>query len=284
MKSFLYSLCAALALGCGQAQTQVPQTDLEKMNLKGKVHTVELKSYNDPSLAFSAPGRNAEGTLDLYMVFNEAGNLTEKKESDGTDEAHAYTYMYDAKGNPVKITAIHNYSGQTTHTLITEWTYDASGKKIEGSILSLSNGPEKTDSTRTRDEFMYNENGQLILVDHIEKGFPKSTNRYTYHSNGQIQSNTYESPMFSYKYIILYDEKGRIVEQEMISSRYTNRSRFTYNAQGDKETITRTTPPLTYKCTYEYDPQGNWVLQQQETDAADAPQKEYFLARRITYR
>lgn len=281
MKTIFAFLFPALGMAYAQAQNQT-QNDRQKLNLKGPVHSVELKSYRAASLQ-SAPGLNAEGTPDQYLLFNEAGNLLLRKESgEGGIVSMSDSSVYNPEGRLTEHYVIRRLAdGGLNNTLFTQIRYDETGKRSRDIRTYIRHRPEGDDSSVSYSTYSYDESGRLLRIDHKN---PKSTdafNAYTYHPNGNPESNRYFNEGLSSEFITRFDEAGRPVEKNLTGYSQT---RYVNNSHGDPEKIWLSIPDIRYTCRYRYDAYGNWIYQLQAPENEPKPKHPYTLQRSITYR
>jgi hypothetical protein len=223
--------------------TAFAQSDLQKMNVKGKPKTLVMKEY-DAKDEFGKPTKGKlSGTVTFQ--FNEAGNIKEQTRvaSNGIIVWKAIP-EYDASGKKVS-QGMYAAGGN----LIEKGTYeyDASGNLLKE---TLYNGDG---SLQNRTDYKCDAKGNIIeqYTYHIKAGKKEPTwEKTTYNAEGlpveRVYSNAY-APDQQHKFTYKYDENGNVTYAKTVAfqpSTNTTKSSgeyfYTYQYDVDKNKTSQT--------------------------------------------
>lgn len=225
----LLLFCSIFLIYCNNYRQKITKNDLERLNLKGKVHIVTELSY--------IPTWSPPTTLSLYKklvaIYNKSGNEIENIDST-MDYWSDNRSKYDETGKLIS-TEYYNLKGNCTGK--NQYKYDKAGKETENDLFD-SNG-----KLNRRFLCIYDNNGSLIERKEIKP--PDSiagSVTYKYDKAG------YNSETIAYngtrvlknRFKIKYDDEGNITESDYYSP----------------------TDGHAYQSSYKYDTfddQGNWV-------------------------
>lgn len=248
----------------------VPQTDLQKELLQGKVKAIS-KVYNTTVLETTT--YNPQGNLESIVVLFEG-------------ETH---YTYDSKGRLVSYVAT---DADSLFSYGTYNTYDASG------LLLISESKDTFGNDIGKYE--YNAKKQITWVKHYfgDNSFFMAE-EYIYDSAGNnIRMNSYDENMKLWAYTLsTYDKNNKLVEKQEFNASDPKipEKAFKYNADGRMSEETRyykgapdTRMAVSYDkygnitmdevyfykkaktntttFTYTYDKQGNWLTREELRD------------------
>lgn len=262
MKTILFSIFIVLLLcvGCSdQKKTKInKETDLEKMNLNGKLQSIQSTSYK----AIKKFGEIVPGKVDglftqfYYIVFNKDGNIVEKNttfESDGFYDFKK-TIEYNNKGRKIK----HNYYSNDSLSGKTTYQYGKNGNIIKRN----ENNPDGTLSRETI--YKYDKKGNMLEISFYKSDSltGRRINKYDEEGN-RIEISVYNSNgSLSRKRKFEYDKQRKMVEENRYAADGSLNEKITYkyNEKGDiieeKSTGYGSSTRRTY--TYKYDNNGNW--------------------------
>ncbi|TAL59828.1 MAG: hypothetical protein EPN85_08580 [Bacteroidetes bacterium] len=286
---FCFSIISLLfsSYSIGQKPTQKQKTDLEVMNLKGKVKSIQENKYAFVKKFGKVKKRKI--LIDYLYLLNETGNLIEEKGNwyspDGRI-AGKYNCKYDGKGNIIEenkyfevdcvmtdiITVKQHYgnwemlnyntcAGMDSKSI---HKYDNHGKLIE------SNCYNSVGSLTEKETFSYNNNGNVIENNSYRpNGILTQKSIYQYDSTGNmIESNFYnlDGSHHVMKYICEYDDKGNQIEKNIYyDSLRTEKTIYKYDGKGNQIEIVNTTYGDNgifrnkNTCKYKYNDQGDKI-------------------------
>lgn len=235
--------------------SQENQTDLQELNLKGKVKSVRSVDYE----AVEVSGEVVKGRIveDNFFAYNEAGNVVEKTKyyADGTPY-EKFIVTYDSEGRVVE-GSMYNSEGKIDFKKVvtydnkgnklTENEIDEMGVRVKGSFEYDDKNNLINKNTHFFDEnldtttiFEYDKKGNLIKQHFYIVGGGWRTEIYSKRSeNGitikEIQSKSWKEK--EEKKILKYDDKGNVIEKSK------------YDAKGN----------LLERITYKYDTEGREI-------------------------
>ncbi|WP_310992218.1 RHS repeat domain-containing protein [Aequorivita marina] len=261
--------------------------DLEKMDLKGPVKTMKVKSYkisvNSRTGKVNNYGLSKIKPKNLVYLFNKDGNIVEKRTYDGKGQLRAkstYTYdiekreiiektykdanevsdfrqvtYYDKNGNKTKLLS---YSKGEDEPYKETFTYDQSGNILE-EIKHRSSGLFKT-------QYNYDNEGRLIEKTIYNAENLLMTETYAYDEKGNLQTAVQdENRTVHAKYIFKKKYKdGKEIERKSLKNGAVNgRFVYSYNDQGQRIEYKKYDESNNLvsgeKTDFEYDDKNNWI-------------------------
>lgn len=244
MKRLTILLCAAAALfACRNTPTGIAfQTDLEKSDLKGKVHTLLTVQY-DTRLENGEPvkDRPTDFGTHTFSTYNTDGNLYETVIHG--HEGRIQTYEYSSAGQRTREIIFDTLANPM---VFTEYSYDPAGR-MTGMVTSDTLG-----QVSGRVAYTYDKNDRIATVTaHDWNDVVYTTYTNEYNRQGKLSKQTqviYSSEAFS-------SEGSR--EFEYVTE-------FEYNDKGLISAVTISSEALEPKRkvitnTYRFDESGNWV-------------------------
>jgi hypothetical protein len=259
--------------------SQQSTTDLEKMNLKGKVKSIEYESY---TLNLKKKKKQKEWS---QSFFNEAGYKTLEftREAENLEAAARHVYTYDSAN---KLLFIQHFamdsSLQTTHCFV----YDTVHLKEEEHIF------DKDSTLKLKYIYQLNDKGQKITIDGYDMKLEKNNRianysfQYDPYGNKTEEVTTLISSVVIYKYSYEYGDSAQIltrfitlIEGENFES--SRRIMYTYDKRGNlvQEQWAYGEEPFKDKSTYTLDKYFNWIKRADEVNGRES----YFAERKIMY-
>lgn len=253
-----------LVTGSCSKAVKTAGTDLQELNLKGKIKSVRTISYDAvDSAGVIVKGEKAVNLPFSYtfLLFNGAGNLIRKDDYDSHGQIDSrWTYKYDGAG---KLTEKNRY--QSDGRLDLKWLYGYDHRNN----LQRENSYRGDSSLYAEWKYNYNANGRLGQKELNFPGVPVLDTKWTYQYNGNgylAAENQYgpgDSLMSKEKY--RYDKNGAVTEEIKYNAegKIITKRVYKYNDRGDRIAYTNTRPGqhiLTeWVYRYTYDQTGNWI-------------------------
>ncbi len=246
-----------LLYSCSSTRKNI-ENDLEKMNMKGNVKSIEEFD------------QNSDENNKYYYYFNEMGYLISRTK---------LSYFYNLK---TKFKSLYKYDSANKNIEILEYRFDSSFDKMP---------PATNDSSLSRKIIITYSNGLLKTKNLFDCGSfgQRFHNRITYYydeNNNVIQENDSSSggstaPKALYK----YNNQNRKIEKTIYLRGIESKSEFEYDDNGNviKQTFYDSTGKIkrTNLYTYELDEKGNWTKQTTYDPHAAVPQQ--IILRKIQY-
>ena len=223
-------------IGCNTNKSKI-ETDLEKQGFKGKVKSIKSTTYK--AIEKFGEIQKGEKFSGFFYTFNKDGNFIECI-SDEKENNSRQTFIYNDKGNIIEQK---EYDSEGSLKSQTTYNYDDKGREVE-SLITLSfqgiNGSAELRITKEYDQkgniieeknynnhnklsskgiYTYDERGNKIkeIFINLDSKKPEEKNIYIYDkNNNKIEVQEYISENLSEKTIIKYDEKGNILEKDLI--------------------------------------------------------------------
>lgn len=249
---FIYLITLAIVLN---SVAQTPQTDWEKMELKGKV--ASLKEYNfslpSPVSSFVAPKLN---TVTEYS-FNENGYLVSEiaRGKDSLTQLYKILYTYDKNGFLIGKDIFYKPGPSTVQK---RFTYYPDGKLMDEEQWLIQDLQNKS-------HYTYNKKNQLVEKSTLYPYEPDQSFKvtYKYNENGNlVEKNTDQVGIVYPRELYGYDEHGNLAEISYAKKK------------GDKV--------VTIRLNYELDEKGNWTRLSELPDKEDWPDR-YLRERQLIY-
>ncbi|MCD8102428.1 MAG: hypothetical protein LUE26_07680 [Alistipes sp.] len=258
MRLLFAVLMAGICAGCAVVRPKyVPETDVQKHNLRGDILRTESRYLNLDGRSADDPGRPTEFDILIVSEYNPQGNIvSEETYGDGGQRlTKRDVYVYDTTGTRLlsseyhdllnnKVTWIlYKYDSRgrldTYHPVAGEWTagYRYGRRGYPSSVTTVA-----ADTVNSRKVFTYDRKGRLKT-----DAYGNYVTRYEYHPNGSLRSSTNRSQ------VELYDRNGDMVKTVIyITSRGEDGEAVV------EEGIT--------EAFYEYDDRGNWTVRRLVSD------------------
>jgi len=217
----LFILCLLLVCQLSQAQT-----DLQILNIHGKVKSIASITYN-----IDTPGRKSWVSIDTNL-FNKAGNwLLRKSVAKDTQDSYYEVFTYDSSGYNI----LSNISYYTPGVIdeATWYTYDKAGNLVQR-LQRNSPDDDGTWSSILYTDIYGDDNRPIkgyVSYGDNDTGFDRHLLSHMIFYDPQGRKKKFESydDTGSVNYVIIYDAWGR-------QSKYINRDNwytlYTYNANG----------------------------------------------------
>lgn len=244
MKNIFLCIMALFAVN---VFSQENQTDLQELNLKGKVKSVRSVDYE----AVEVSGEVVKGRIveDNFFAYNEAGSVVEKTKyyADGTP-CEKFIVTYDSEGRVIE-GCMYNSEGKIDFKKVI--TYDNKGNKL------TENESNEKGEVRVKESFKYDDKNNLI-------------NKDTQFFDGNLDAKT----------VFEYDKKGNLIKQHLyregswLTEIYSKRIE---NGITIKEIQSKSEKQKKEKKILKYNDKGN-VIEESEYDAKGN------LLERITYK
>jgi hypothetical protein len=228
------------------------ETDLIKLNLRGKVKT--LKETTFKAIDISGIYQKGDIISKNIISFNDKGyKIEEKHYNSANSPAERYTYKYDPIGNNTEMN-VYKPDGNLNYKNI--YKYDNKGNNIEMDAYNPDGSLDyKSIST-------YNARGNKIEEDEFNAdGSLLHRSTATYDNKNNIIKETFDNPADSinYKWISKYDNKGNKIEEYF----YRTDSNMDYkwtpgNDVNEHNHSGNMNQKVTYK--FKYDFSGNWIM------------------------
>jgi hypothetical protein len=259
MKKIHFTL---LLIGCFIAFSCSKQSslsnDCKKLKLNGLVKTTLENNYEAVATngKITKGNKNSNGDFDTYLMFNEAGFITQKRLLN-TDCTVNSIYMYEYKKNLLskltKYTATENIDkvfvsvyDEKTDLLTTQTTYNAFGK-----IESTDKYLYKNNLVSEQQTYGGN-NGSLVY---------KWT--YEYDTNGNKIKDTWYIDNATIQTTYKFDNKNQLIEQqETNKDNVVTKWKFEYDEKGNLSQeicIFFDNSQTVKKYIYQYDENNNWI-------------------------
>lgn len=278
----------------GFSLKEEPVTDLKKMNLEGRVKSVELISYR--AITENGETIKQERAIDpndyyyfnKHFIFNENGyKMEEQWYSNDNEFSSKTTYKYDASGNMIEL---EEYLGDGSLENKWMYRYDNHRNQVE------RKGFDSDIILFAYEEYFYNKEDQLIQLDEYnpyddgalfrriknkynEKGkitesclynsknMPEDKTVYRYFDNRMewVVFDKHEAQLS--KEIVVFDDKGNKLEERKFdkTNKLTSQIKNEYNEMGEikKSTVLHfdESEKSTYKTISVFDEKGNIVEQ-----------------------
>ncbi len=303
-------ICLSLfLLGCSKTSS-VPKNDLGKMNLKGKVKSIQERSYGstpDGTIVLPTPGDNAEQTLDMDISFDQNGNKIKEVDYIGNEIFSTRTFEYDSKGHLTKEEYV--TTDLKFHT-INQYTYDDMGRQLEEKRIwenHYDSIPQKFNSKVTNTKFdqkgnpleqknevdgklktiktiVYNNQGKPVEEIVTLDGKPASTTKMTYDKQGNLLKSSVfdENNQEVFVSTYTYDKNGNQTSSEdnfLQTSQIVKGTEYTYDKNNYIITAKGRLDDEPWTYSYTFDAQGNWIEQKQ----ANSMGTLYVIKRTIEY-
>jgi hypothetical protein len=259
--------------------SQQSQTDLEKMNLKGPVKSIEYESY---TVNMKKKKKQKEW---IQTFFNEAGNKTLEftRETESPELAASHEYTYDGYGRLKSIAHFDMDSNlQTRHCFI----YDSTKLKEEEHIF------DKDSTLKLKYIYQFNDKGLKVSIDGYD--MKQQTNnrianysfQYDSFGNKTEETTTLVSGYTTYRYRYDYGDSSQIMIKyiTLIQGENFESSRsiqYIYDKNGNivEEQWAYGDEPFRDKSTYTLDKNSNWIKRVDNVNGKES----YFAERKITY-
>ncbi len=228
-------------VGCSSLnKIQYQKTDLQKLNLKGKLKSFEYFTYSP--------------------IVNENIGVKKNKRVEGV--LKNYKVIFNEQGNKLRV---NEYSLDGKVRYITKHKYNQKGQKIEEIGFDSEGILEK----RT---FKYDEKNRLNKVFFYNPKELEMKCVYEYDlKNKQLKYSFYDldnKENFIFEYIEKYDKKQNVIEivEYNVNHKLKLKTLFEYNKNQDKILAKRYNSYKELKNTFsykyeKYDAKGNWVKQ-----------------------
>jgi hypothetical protein len=258
----LWILIAFISFDCSAQENKksdiLKKNDWTKLNLKGKVMTMEEKSVFKTKIKNGDSGSFTTGT----SIFNELGYRTEFRSVSNNNVERTTKYNYDKEGNMIES----NNEGflKMTYT----FKYDKKGNIIENSGRAII----ESKLIENKIIYKYDDRGNMIEENtyYNFSEVPYSI-KYIYDNNGNITEMS--SKVISMKdhtplnVISKFNDDGKIREENYYDSKGKFKGKVTYEYDSNGNVIMLNNNldngdpnKTTYK--YEYDGQGNWIQEE----------------------
>jgi YD repeat-containing protein len=251
-----------LMIGCSQESSKT--TDLEALNLKGKVKCVKETSYRvekngDGNFLFIARENRKACKKDMQTLFDDRGNgieiiffnsdesISSKSEIEHNTQNNALgESRYDSEG---KLLFKKKYKYNSKGKRIEEINLDADGKT---QFISISTTDKNGDEVES---LMFSENGS-VDIKWISK-FDKKGKRIEMR---RLDEEADYEVLFSFK----YDNEGKLIEEieHRADGKIITKTSFKYDQSGQvvEEIFTdEDNNSELWVFEYEYDEVGNWI-------------------------
>jgi len=185
MKILQYFLILILSTSC--SKEYVRKTDLEVMNLNGKVKSIMISQYKASSIGGVIKKEKVDNSgnsvsIDNQFFFNKKGMKTEQREYLSDKINHRYLFQYDKNLN-----------------LIKKEYYNSKGELINESNFKN----------------IHNSNGELIEESEFmtDKQFKENWSQIIFKNKNKIKKNEYLGTEIYNSYEYQYDENGNNIQQ-----------------------------------------------------------------------
>jgi len=256
----LISLCISqIAL----SQNQI--SDFKKMNLKGKVISINEKETKSPSVI--ADGGQFNSRIEnTFYTFNKAGFITEKKNSTNNNFNSKEKLYYNSLN---QVSKIENYDSEDH--LKDYGNYETEYDK-NGEISKTFDG---TTSSNYKSEVVTKLDNKLITEYSFEgNAYVKTAEKLKNKKGEIIEHRLYSHDKLHIETFYSYNDKGyqlKYIFKEYWNGKvHLNSQQFVYNKNNDivkiisldKDNNTLNEENF----SYEYDKQGNWISKQTHGD------------------
>ncbi len=259
--------------------SQITKTDLQKMNLQGKVKSIEYESY---TVNMKKKKKQKEWS---QTFFNEAGNkiLEFTRDAENPEMAARHVYSYDDKGN---LLAIAHFDMDSNLQTLHKFSFDSVTKKETENIFDKDSVTLKLQYV-----YQYNDKGLKVTIDGYDMKL-KTNNRISNYSfqydswgNKTEEVTTLSSLVTTYTYRYDYNDSSQInikhitlIQSDMESSRSIQ---YVYDKRGNliEEQWAYGDEPFKDKSVYTLDKGFNWTKRIDTVNGKES----YFAERKIIY-
>lgn len=231
---------------------------ISDLGLKGKVSSVVEREYQLTNYDYNSKKEERKATF----IFNQNGRKTEEKYTNPSGETLYLGVFKYAPSNELVEEKVNNfeYGKNFVKKFIT------SSKEISVNIEVESEIPQ------LHEKYVLDSKKNLIQKVEYDNGEPVRTFKYSYSSDGKLQSETQQMPDGSINFRYIYNNKGQLDRKTEVSAsgKVLHTQSYTYDKSGyvDTEVTSYTDDPqkLTLKYKYILDSTGNWIEKQEFMD------------------